>query len=250
VTYCLGILTRQGLVLASDSRTNAGYDDVNVCRKMHRFVLPGERAFILLCSGSLSLSQSVITQLSRDFEHGQGLATAATMYDAARTVGEQIRRVGELDRPALERDGYRYNVHIILGGQVRGEPHRLYLIYPQGNPLSAAEESPYLQIGECKYGRPILDRGIRYDRTSLEEAAKFALISLDSTMRSNVTVGPPIDLAIYGADELRITRCRRFQADDPDLRAIQAQWERSLGKAVQELPAVTFDAVKSENVFR
>ncbi len=182
VTYCVGIMTRQGLVLASDSRTNAGIDDVNVCRKMHQFVRPGERAFILLCSGSLSLSQSVITLLGRDFDKGAGLAKAATMYDAARVIGEQVRHVSELDRPALERDGYRYNLHFILGGQIRGEPHRLYLIYPQGNPLSAAEESPYLQIGECKYGRPILDRGIRYDRTSLEEAAKFALISLDSTI--------------------------------------------------------------------
>jgi len=245
VTYCVGIMTRQGLVLASDSRTNAGYDDVNVCRKMHHFVTPGERAFILLCSGSLSLSQSVITQLGRAFDRGKGLAEAKTIYDAARIVGEEIRRVGELDRPALERDGYRYNVHFILGGQVRGEPHGLYLVYPQGNPLSAAEESPYLQIGECKYGRPILDRGIRFDKTSLEEAAKFALISLDSTMRSNVTVGPPIDLALYGADELAVTRCRRFAADDPDLKAIQVQWEQALRKAVQELPAVRFDVVKS-----
>lgn len=241
MTYCVGIMTRQGLVMASDSRTNAGIDDVNVCRKMHKFVRPGERAFILLCSGSLSLSQSVITLLGRDFDRGAGLAKAATMYDAARVVGEQVRHVSELDRPALERDGYRYNLHFILGGQIRGEPHRLYLIYPQGNPLSAAEDSPYLQIGECKYGRPILDRGIRYDRTSLEEAAKFALISLDSTMRSNVTVGPPIDLALYAADELKVTRCRRFGADDPDLRAIQGQWQQALRKAVQELPAVRFE---------
>ena len=151
-----------------------------------------------------------------------------------------------LDRPTLERDGYRYNVHFILGGQVRGEPHRLYLVYPQGNPLSAAEESPYLQVGECKYGRPILDRGIRYDRTSLEEAAKYALISLDSTMRSNVTVGPPIDLALYGANELRITRCRRFGADDPVLRTIQVQWEQALRKSVQELPAVRFDEIEPQ----
>lgn len=248
VTYCLGILTRQGLVLASDSRTNAGYDDVNVCRKMHKFVLPGERVFILLCSGSLSLSQSVITQLSRDFEQGKGLATAPTMYEAVRVVGEQIRRVGELDRPALERDGYRYNVHFIMGGQVRGEGHKLYVIYPQGNPLSAAEDSPYLQIGEFKYGRPILDRGIRYDRTSLEEATKFALISIDSTMRSNLTVGPPIDLAVYGADELLISRYRRFAADDPDWRAVQVQWEQAVRKAIQDLPAVQFEAGKREAV--
>jgi putative proteasome-type protease len=166
------------------------------------------------------------------------------MYDAARVIGEQIRRVSELDRPALERDGFRYNLHFILGGQVRGEPHRLYLIYPQGNPLCASEESPYLQIGECKYGRPILDRGIRYDKTSLEEAAKFALISLDSTMRSNLTVGPPIDLALYGADELEVTRCRRFGPDDPDLRAVQEQWQHALRKAVQELPAVRFEPAK------
>lgn len=244
MTYCLGIMTHQGLVLASDSRTNAGYDDVNLCQKMHQFVMPGERVFILLCSGSLSLSQSVVTLLDRDFRQGTGLATAVTMYDAARVVGEQIRRVSALDRTDLERDGYRYNVHFILGGQIRGEPHRLYLVYPQGNPLSAAEESPYLQIGECKYGRPILDRGVRYHRTSLEEAAKYALISLDSTMRSNVTVGPPIDLLLYTADELQITQQRRFSADDPDLRAIQGQWEQSLRKAVLELPAVRFSQGK------
>jgi putative proteasome-type protease len=246
VTYCLGIMTRQGLVLASDSRTNAGYDDVNICRKMHKFVVPGERVFVLLCSGSLSLSQSVLTLLNRDFNLGKGLATAPTLYDAARVIGEQIRRVADIDRSPLERDGYRYNVHVILGGQIRGEPHGLYLIYPQGNPLSAAEDSPYVQIGECKYGRPILDRGIRFAKTSLEEAAKYALISLDSTMRSNVTVGPPIDLVLYTANELQIKSYRRFGVDDPDLRAIRTQWEQSLRKAVQELPAVPFYEVKPE----
>jgi putative proteasome-type protease len=151
--------------------------------------------------------------------------------------------VALLDRPSLERDGYRYNVHLILGGQIRGEPHRLYLVYPQGNPLAVSEDSPYLQIGECKYGRPILDRGVRYHRTSLEEAAKYALISIDSTMRSNVTVGPPIDLVIYSADALKITRQRRFGPDDPDLRAIHVQWEQALRKAVQELPAVRFEEI-------
>jgi putative proteasome-type protease len=240
MTYCLGIMTREGLVLASDSRTNAGSDDVSVYSKMHRFELPGERTFVLLSSGSLSLSQSVITLIERDFKQGKGLATAATLYDAARVVGEQVRQTSLLDRPTLERDGYRVNVHFILGGQIRGEAHGLYLIYPQGNPLSAAEESPYLQIGECKYGRPILVRGIHFSKTSLEEATKYALISIDSTMRSNVTVGPPIDLAIYAANEFRLTRSRRMGADDPDLRAIRLQWEQSLRRAVKELPAVQF----------
>ncbi len=163
------------------------------------------------------------------------------MYDAARVIGEGVRRVSTLDRPDLERDGYRYNVHFILGGQIRGEPHKLYLVYPQGNPLSAAEESPYLQIGECKYGRPILDRGIRYNQTSLEEGAKYALLSLNSTMRSNVTVGPPIDLALYGVDDFLIARYRHFADEDPDLQSIGGQWEQALRTAVRELPAVRFD---------
>src|SRR5438270_1499266 len=234
-------MTRQGLVLASDSRTTAGYDQVNVCCKMHTFVRPGERVFVILTSGSLSLTQSVITLLRRDFDQGQGLATVPSLYDAARVVGEQVRRVSDLDRAALERDDFRFNVHLLLGGQVRGEAPELYLIYPQGNPLAATEDSPYLQIGECKYGRPILDRGVRFDRTSLEEAAKYALISLDSTMRSNVTVGPPIDLLVYPRDELRVSRYRRFTAKDPDLREIHMQWEHALRKGVLELPSIPFE---------
>jgi len=240
MTYCLGIKTEEGLVLASDSRSNAGYDQVNVCRKMHTFVRPGERLFVLLTSGSLSCSQSVVTLLGRDFEQGRGLAAVETFYDAARAVGEQVRRVAELDRPTLERDDYKYNVHILLAGQIRGQDHDLYLIYPQGNPLRATEDSPYLQIGECKYGRPILDRGIRFDRTSLEDAARYALISIDSTMRSNVTVGPPIDLLLYRRDDLRVTNYRRFAEKDPDLMAVHTQWEQALRRAVQELPAVRF----------
>jgi putative proteasome-type protease len=241
MTACLAIMTRQGLVMASDSRTNAGYDQVNVCRKMHTFVQPGERVFVVLTSGGLSLTQSVITLLRRDFDKGVGLATAPSLYDAARVIGEQIRRVSDLDRAALERDDYSFNIHLILGGQIRNEEPLLYLIYPQGNPLAATEDSPYLQIGECKYGRPILDRGVRYGLTSLDEAAKYAMISLDSTMRSNVTVGPPIDLLIYGRDELRITRHRRFSTKDPDLLGIHSQWEHALRKAVQELPGIRFD---------
>ncbi len=173
--------------MASDSRTNAGHDQVNVARKMHLFEQPGERVFVLLSSGSLSCTQSIITQLRREFDQGQGLAQAPSLYEAARIIGEEIRRVSDLDRAALERDEFKFNVNLILGGQVRGESPGLFIIYPQGNPLQASEDSPYLQIGETKYGRPILDRGIRFDKTTLEEAAKYALLSLDSTMRSNVT---------------------------------------------------------------
>src|SRR5262245_49724591 len=135
MTYCLGIMTHQGLVMASDSRSNAGYDQVNVCRKMYTFVQPGERVFIILASGNLSLTQSVATLLRREFDQGVGLAVAATFYDAARAVGEQVRRVSDFDRAALERDDFSFNVHLLLGGQIRGEAHNLCLLYPQGNPL-------------------------------------------------------------------------------------------------------------------
>jgi putative proteasome-type protease len=242
MTYCLGIATRFGLVMASDSRTNAGYDQVNVCQKMHTFVQPGERTFVLLTSGSLSCTQSILTLLRRDFDAGRGLAAAPTMYDAARLVGEQVRKVGELDRAALERDDYKFNVNLIMGGQVKGEPHSLFLIYPQGNPLQATEDSPFLQIGETKYGRPILDRGIRYEHTTLEEAAKYALLSLDSTMKSNVTVGPPIDLLVYTAGELDVTRKRRFIENDPDLMKIRTRWQQALRQAVARLPNIKLKA--------
>jgi putative proteasome-type protease len=240
VTYCLGIVTSEGLVMASDSRSNAGFDQVNVCRKMYRFVTEGERVFVVLTSGSLSISQSIISLLRADFDAGLGLAQAPSVYQAARIVGDTVRQVSEIDRAALERDNFSFNVNLLLGGQVRGEPPALYLIYPQGNPLQATEDSPYLQLGEVKYGRPILDRGIQAT-TSLETAAKYALLSFDAAMRSNVTVGPPIDLLLYKKDSLTIDRYRRLGASDPDLNLIHASWEQSLRRAVEQLPEIEFD---------
>jgi putative proteasome-type protease len=240
VTYCLGIVTAEGLVMASDSRSNAGFDQVNTCRKMYRFVEEGERIFVILTSGSLSISQSVVSLLRVDFDAGRGLALANSLYQAARIVGDCVRRVSEIDRASLERDSFSFNVNLLLGGQVRGEAPGLYLIYPQGNPLQATEDSPYLQLGECKYGRPILDRGID-TATSLEVAAKYALLSFDATMRSNVTVGPPIDLLLYKRDSLAITRSRRIAAFDPDLNLIHTSWEQALRRAVEQLPEIQFD---------
>lgn len=240
MSYCLGIKTREGLVLASDSRTSAG-DQVSVCQKMHQFVTPGERMFVLVTSGSLSLSQSVITLLRKEFEEGEGLAQAESMYEAARAVGRMVRRVSDLDRDALEKDSFSFNCHFILGGQVGTEIHDLYLIYPQGNPLRASQDAPFLQIGETKYGRPILDRGISYETTSLEAAMKYALISLDSTMRSNMTVGPPVDLLMYRTGELDIKRHRRLKASDTELKEIHSHWEKSLRNAIVSLPPIFFD---------
>lgn len=234
--------THQGLVLASDSRSNAGHDQVNTCRKMFTFVSPGERAFVLLTSGSLSLSQSVLTLVSRDFNEGNGLARAESFYDAVRGVGEYVRQVADLDRVALERDEYSFNVHFLVAGQIRGDEPQLYLVYPQGNPLRATRETPFLQLGEYKYGRPIIERGLVYASTTLETAAKYALLSFDATMRSNVTVGPPIEMLLYKRDSLTFDRYRRFAGDDPELLSIHRQWERSLRGAVETLPEIHFES--------
>ena len=227
--------------MASDSRTSAGADQVNVCQKMHQFSIPGDRFFVILTTGSLSLSQSIVALLRRDFDAGRGLATAESMYDAARIVGTMVRFVSDLDRAALEKDNFRFNVNLLLGGQIKGSEADLYLIYPQGNPLRSTPDSPYLQIGESKYGRPILDRGISYSGTSIYEAAKYAMLSLNSTMRSNATVGPPVDLLLYRNDALDASHYRRFYSYDPDLTEIQLSWEKALRKAVQELPPIRFD---------
>jgi putative proteasome-type protease len=162
------------------------------------------------------------------------------MYAAARAVGDAVRRVSDLDREALEKDKFSFNIHLLLGGQVKGEKPNLFLIYPQGNPLSATEDSPFLQIGEVKYGRPLLDRGIEYRSTSLEVAGTYALLSLDAAMRSNVTVGPPLEVLLYANDSLSFDRYRRFQADDPDLEEMHALWEQALRKAVEDLPSLHF----------
>jgi putative proteasome-type protease len=240
MSYCLAIAVREGLVFASDSRTNAGLDQVNVTRKLFTFCRPGARSFALLVSGGLSISQSVLTELEAEFNAGAGLADVPSLYEAARCVGRHVRNVAELDREHLERDKIGFNPHFLLGGQIAGEEPGLYMIYPQGNPLRATPDAPFLQIGETKYGRPILDRGVRFDSTTLEQATRLALISLDSTMRSNMTVGPPIDLAVYRRDELRIRRQLRLSADDQQLVAIRTQWDEELRQAAKRLPVIRF----------
>ncbi|MFM7249549.1 MAG: peptidase [Planctomycetaceae bacterium] len=242
MTYCLGIRTKHGLVMASDSRTNAGIDQVDVCCKMQNFVVPGERMFTLLSSGSLSLTQSIITRLDQEFRSGEGLVGVANFYEAARCVGRLVREVAELDRPYMERDHVAFAVNFLLGGQIRGEEPQLYMVYAQGNPLRCTRSSPFLQIGESKYGRPILDRGVRYDETTLEEGVKYALLSLDSTMRSNVAVGPPIDLLVYANDEFAVHRYRRLDRPDAELATIRSSWERELRRAIQSLPEIGFAA--------
>lgn len=234
-------MTSEGLVMASDCRTNAGADQANITRKMYSFVQEGKRVFILLASGNLSLTQSVITLLREDFNEGRGLAGVQSMYEASREVGEQIRRVAAIDATALKRDSLKFNVQFLVGGQVRGEKSGLYMVYAQGNPVHATKDNCFLLLGESKYGKVILDRGVTYNGTTIAEAAKYAILSMDATMRSNVTVGPPIDLVIYREGELTITQQRRLIENEPDLLSIHQMWEQSLRKAVTQLPEITFD---------
>ena len=238
MTYCVGILLDDGLVMASDSRTNAGVDRVSTFSKMHVFEKPGERVFVLLSAGNLSITQSVERVLADDLGHGEGsldLHAAPTMYQAARTVGRAMREVFQIDGPSLQQHNLDFNASIILGGQISGGEPRLYMIYSAGNFIEASRETPYLQIGEVKYGKPVLDCMIDAD-TGFAEAAKCALISFDSTMRSNVSVGPPIDLAFYRRDSLHLGHRQRIDDADPYFAKIRAEWSDGLRKVFEDIP--------------
>jgi putative proteasome-type protease len=237
VTYCVGILLDEGVVLASDSRTNAGIDRVSTFRKMFTFEKPGERFFALLTAGNLSLTQSVISLLdewlnSEDIE--RDLYAVPSMFGAARVVGTALREVHKIDGGYLQQRDVDFTGSFILAGQVGGGQLRLFMVYDAGNFIEAMGDTTYLQIGEVKYGKPILDRIIRRD-TSLSDAAKCALISFDSTMRSNVSVGPPIDLLIYRRDSLRKGFTTRLDDDDAYLQAIRDGWGGAIHKAFHDI---------------
>lgn len=237
MTYCVGIKVDDGLVFASDSRTNAGVDRVSIFRKMFAFDRPGDRLFVLLTAGNLSVTQSVVSILSRQFgegDAGQDLMAADSMFAAARVVGSVLRDVQERDGPAIRAAGVDSDATIIFGGQVRGGRTRLFQIYTAGNFVEATAETLYFQAGEVKYGKPVLDRVIRSE-TSLMDAAKCALLSFDSTMRSNMSVGPPIDVLLYRTDALEIGHRTSLEADDPYFSALSAKWSESLNRAFRSV---------------
>lgn len=239
MTYCLGIITRSGLVMAADSRTNAGVDYTSTYRKLFDFSKPGERVILLCTSGSLSITQSVLRSLHSDLQSGEGtnLYNQPTLYDVARYIGDQLRRIQERDRPWLEKDNIDYSCNFLLGGQIPGEAPELYLIYTQGNFIQATEETPFLQIGETKYGKPILDRTITFS-TGLSAVAKCVLLSIDSTMKSNISVGPPINLVMYEADTFEVHHQLQLPLGDPYLAKIRKLWEASVRRAFEEMPDV------------
>ncbi|MCU0523914.1 MAG: proteasome-type protease [Elainella sp. Prado103] len=248
MTYCLGILTRHGLVMAADSRTNAGVDYISTYQKMFDFSAPGQRVLLICTAGNLSITQAVINLLQQDLklQESENLHTIPTLYDVARYVGAKIRQVQQQERPWLEKDHIDFKCTMLLGGQIRGEAPGLYMIYSQGNFIQATQETPFLQIGETKYGKPILDRTLNYD-TPIEEAAKCALLSIDSTMKSNISVGPPIDLSMYSTNSFFISHQLRLSLGDPYLDKIRKLWEISLREAFERMPNLDWDHYRGES---
>jgi putative proteasome-type protease len=237
LTYCVGIMLDAGLILASDSRTHAEVDNFARFCKMTVFERPGDRVVVLLSSGNLAGTQAVISLLrqrgARD--DAPNLWSAASLFDAAMLVSDAMRDVDRRDGQHLKENDIGFNASFILGGQIKGEPPRLFRIYAEGNFIEASVETPYLQTGETKYGKPVIDRVVTRS-TSLNDAAKCVLVSFDSTMRSNLSVGMPLDLICYSQDSLEVRMRRRFDEDDPYFRALSKQWSEGLRQAFSRLP--------------
>jgi putative proteasome-type protease len=233
MTYCVAIKLKAGLVFLSDSRTNAGLDQISTFRKMIVYEKPGERFMVLLSAGNLSVSQSVreILQVEQvaDAEGGEPITiwNARSMFDATRVLGAAIRRVYERDAASLKQAGVEFNVSLIFGGQIAGEGMRLFQVYSAGNFIEATPETPYFQVGESKYGKPVLDRVITPD-TPLDEAAKCALVSMDSTLKSNLSVGLPLDMVVYEADRFQTDKVLCIDENNPYFRMLHNSWGQKL----------------------
>lgn len=236
MTYCVAVKLNQGMVFLSDSRTNAGVDLVNRFRKMTVFETAGERTIVLMTAGNLSISQSVVQFLMRQTKTDENstLWNAKNMYQAASLVGDAIRKVHDKDADALKKFDMEFSVSFIIGGQIGDEDMRLFQVYAAGNFIEATDENPYFQIGEAKYGKPILDRVITPE-TPLDEAAKCALISMDSTVRSNISVGLPLDLLCYEKDALAVTKFTKITADNQYYQMIQRTWGERLREVFGEI---------------
>ena len=237
MTYCVGLLLDQGLVMASDTRTNAGVDQVAVFPKMNVFEVRGERVITLMTAGNLAITQAVINRL-RDavkLNEGATLHNVASMFDAAQLVGEQLRAVYELDNEHLKNHNTEFSASIVVGGQIKGEAPRLFSIYAAGNFIETSQETPYFQIGETKYGKPIIDRVITHG-SDIMEAVKCVLISFDSTIRSNISVAAPIDLLIYRTDSLHADCKHRLSEGDAYYNTIRQGWSDGLKQVFAELP--------------
>jgi putative proteasome-type protease len=238
MTYCVGLLVDTGLVLLSDSRTNAGVDQINTFRKMATFQRAHDRVLVLMTAGNLAITQAVVNLLHDAPAGSDGqtaILQAPNMFKAARVVGEALREIHERDAESLKDQGHEFNGTFILGGQIKGEEPRLFHIYSAGNFIESSLDTPYFQIGESKYGKPIIDRVISRS-SSLAEAAKCALVSMDSTIRSNLSVGPPLDLAIIRRDEYKLATHISIDVDNEYFTMIRKRWGFALKEVFSELP--------------
>ena len=241
MTYCVGVLLNDGIVLASDSRTHAGVDNFATFCKMTVFERPGDRVIVLLSSGNLAGTQAVVSVLKQGAEEPDGVGAnifnARTMFDVAVVVSDAVRGVVRRDGPALAHSTQSFTVSFIIGGQIRGEPPRLFRTFVEGNFIEAGPDTCFFQTGETKYGKPIIDRVITRS-TTLADAKKCVLVSFDSTMRSNLSVGMPIDLACIERDSLKLGRRYRFEQDDAYFGELRRQWRDGVREVFSRLPAV------------
>ncbi len=240
MTYCCGILVRDGLVMIADTRTNAGLDNISTFRKLHLYRTPGQRVMALASSGNLSISQSVVSTLGEGWESPQTgerdtLLNAPTMYQAAQRIGRAVREVHDRDAEALQAADVRFDVSFLFGGQIRGERMRLFMVYPAGNFIECTTDTPYLQIGEHKYGKPILDRAVTHT-LDLYDALKVGLISMDSTMRSNLGVGMPIDFVMIRTDACDAEIAHRIEPGEPYFHDLRERWSAALRAAHNNIP--------------
>jgi putative proteasome-type protease len=240
MTYCIAIKLKAGLVMLSDSRTNAGVDHISTFRKMTVFEKKGNRVITLLSSGNLAITQMVRQRINQGFKDADGkertIWNVPTLFDAAQLVGDAVRAVAEREAEALKSAGVEFNINLILGGQIGAEEPRLFHMYAAGNFIEAADENCYFQIGEAKYGKPILDRVIESGMT-LDEAAKCALISMDSTLKSNLSVGLPLDLLIYEKNALDVTHVTHIDEKNEYFQMIRNSWGLKLKQVFGEIPA-------------
>jgi len=242
MTYCVAMRLNSGLVFLSDSRTNAGVDHVGTFRKMNVYENPGERVMVLMTAGNLSISQSIRQIVAeRTNAAGHTIWTATSMYEAAQILGDAIRSVHDRDAEELKKFGIDFNVSILFGGQIKGERCRLFQMYSAGNFIESHDENTYFQIGEAKYGKPIIDRVVTPDST-LDEAAKCALISMDSTLRSNISVGLPLDLLLYDADQLAVTRFVTVDESNQYFQMIRSSWGAQLKRVFETIDDPVWDA--------
>ena len=239
MTYCLGMKLDAGLVFASDSRTNAGVDNVGRFEKMRVFEKPGERVIVTLSAGNLSMTQNALGLLehqARKDPAAAGFLNAASLFEAAGALGNALREVQRRDGDYMRANQIDASASFILGGQIAGDEPRLFLVYSEGNFIESARETNYFQIGEIKYGKPIIDRVLNR-RTPLQDAVKCALISFDSTMRSNISVGPPIDIVVIETGALRVSYTQRLDEGDPYLTQIRNAWSDGLKRLYVQMPA-------------